>query len=172
MQDPCGTWDLVSWPGIKPRPPALTVWSLSHCTTSKVPENRILSWVSFQNLGSLIIFITPNKCAGRHIVLCTELFFICFYIVFVWTFIWHLSPAEYQTQNVQSINVLAGHFRLCCFIFLEVFIGFVTILFYVLVLWSGGMWDPSSLTRDRTRTPCIGSQSLNHWTARESPVLL
>ena len=29
------------------------------------------------------------------------------------------------------------------------------------------MWDLSSLTRDQTHTPCIGRQSLNHWTARE-----
>ena len=53
----------------------------------------------------------------------------------------------------------------------KVFIEFVTILllFYVLVFWSRGMWDLSSPTRDRTRTPCIGRQSLNHWTAREVP---
>ena len=49
----------------------------------------------------------------------------------------------------------------------KVFTEFVTILllFYVLVFWPGGMWDLSSPTRDRTRTPCIGRQSLNHWTA-------
>ena len=29
------------------------------------------------------------------------------------------------------------------------------------------MWDLSSPTRDRTLTPCIGRQSLNHWTAGE-----
>ena len=29
------------------------------------------------------------------------------------------------------------------------------------------MWDLSSLTRDRTRVPCIGRQILNHWTTRE-----
>ena len=28
------------------------------------------------------------------------------------------------------------------------------------------MWDLSSPTRERTLTPCIGRQSLNHWTAR------
>ena len=28
-------------------------------------------------------------------------------------------------------------------------------------------WDHSSLTRDQTHTPCIGRQSLNHWTIRE-----
>ena len=33
----CGMWDLVPWPGIKPRPPALGAWSLSHWTTREVP---------------------------------------------------------------------------------------------------------------------------------------
>ena len=31
------------------------------------------------------------------------------------------------------------------------------------------MWDLSSLTRDQTRIPCIGRQSLNLWTAGEVP---
>ena len=31
----CSLWDLVSWPGIKPRPPALGAQSLSHGTTGK-----------------------------------------------------------------------------------------------------------------------------------------
>ena len=54
---------------------------------------------------------------------------------------------------------------------LKSFIEFVTILllFYVLVFWPWGMWDLNSLTRDPTRTPCIGRRSLNHWTAREVP---
>ena len=51
----------------------------------------------------------------------------------------------------------------------KVFIEFVTILllFYVWVFWLRGMWDPSSPTRDQTRTPCIGRLSLNYWTTRE-----
>ena len=51
----------------------------------------------------------------------------------------------------------------------KVFIEFVTILvlFYVLVFWPRGMWNLSSRTRDQTRTPCIGRQSLNQWTIRE-----
>ena len=55
----------------------------------------------------------------------------------------------------------------------RVFIEFVTILllFHVLVFWLRGMWDLSSPTRDRTCTPCIGRRSLNHWTAREVPLL-
>ena len=53
----------------------------------------------------------------------------------------------------------------------KVFTEFVTILllFYVLVFWLWGMWDPSSLTRDRTCTPCTGRQSLTHWFTREVP---
>ena len=53
----------------------------------------------------------------------------------------------------------------------KVFIEFVTILllFYVSVFWPRGTWDLSSLTGDGTRIPCIGRQSLNHWTASEVP---
>ena len=36
--------------------------------------------------------------------------------------------------------------------------------------WPQGMWDIRSLTRDWTCTPCIGRQSLNHWTSRKVPV--
>ena len=58
--------------------------------------------------------------------------------------------------------------------FFKVFMEFVTILllFHVLVVWLQGMWDLSSLTRDQTCTPCIGRQTLNHWTMREVPSLL
>ena len=35
-----------------------------------------------------------------------------------------------------------------------------------------GMWDLSSLTRDRTHVPCIGRRILNHWTTREVPELI
>lgn len=38
-----------------------------------------------------------------------------------------------------------------------------------MVFWPRGMWDLSFLTRDRTCTPCIGRQNLNHWTVREVP---
>ena len=32
----CSTWDLVLWPGIKPRPPALGVQNFSHRTTREI----------------------------------------------------------------------------------------------------------------------------------------
>ena len=34
----CSMWDLVPWSGIKPRSPALGVWSLNHWTTREVPH--------------------------------------------------------------------------------------------------------------------------------------
>ena len=34
--DVCSMCDLVPWPGIEPRPPALGAWSLSHWTTGEV----------------------------------------------------------------------------------------------------------------------------------------
>ena len=69
-----------------------------------------------------------------------------------------------------SICIVSLYSSVCLFVF-SVFIEFVTILllFYVLIFGPRGMWDLSSWTRDRTRTPCIGRQSLNHWTAREVP---
>ena len=35
--------------------------------------------------------------------------------------------------------------------------------------WTQELWYLSSLTRDRTRFPCIRRQILNHWTTREIP---
>ena len=37
------------------------------------------------------------------------------------------------------------------------------------LFWLRGMWDLSSPTRDRTHTPCLRRQSLNHRTTREVP---
>ena len=58
----------------------------------------------------------------------------------------------------QSLDVYI-YFCCCCFL----------CFFFLLVFWPWGMWDLSSPTRDRTRIPCTGRRSLNHWTARELP---
>ena len=73
-------------------------------------------------------------------------------------------------ENRYSVGFFFKFFFLMWTIFKD-FIAFVTILllFYVLVFWPQGMWDPSSPTRDRTRIPCIGRRSLNHWTSKEVP---
>ena len=44
-------------------------------------------------------------------------------------------------------------------------------VFTFLVFRLPGIWDPGSLTRNQTRTPCVGRQSLNHGTAREVPLI-
>ena len=51
------------------------------------------------------------------------------------------------------------------------FIKFLTVLslLFVLVFWPPSMWDLSFLTRGQTHTPCIGRQSLTHWTTKEVP---
>ena len=49
-----GVWVIVPWPATGPRPPALGVQSLSHCTTSRVPA------FSFQFLGTCIFFSTER----------------------------------------------------------------------------------------------------------------
>ena len=40
---------------------------------------------------------------------------------------------------------------------------------FLLLFWPQGLWDLSSLTRDRTSTPCIRKWNLNHWTTRQVP---
>ena len=45
---------------------------------------------------------------------------------------------------------------------------FVDVQFFFLAA-PCSMWDLSSPSRDRTRAPCMGARSLNHWTAREVP---
>ena len=59
----CSLWDPVPWPWIEPRPPALGVQSLSHCTTKEVPGhlNNIQSsnpwiWMSFYLFVFSLIF--------------------------------------------------------------------------------------------------------------------
>ena len=39
----CGIWDIVPWPGVKPRSPALGLWSLSHQTTREA-SCSLLGW--------------------------------------------------------------------------------------------------------------------------------
>ena len=40
-------WDLVPWPGIEPRPPALGAWNLNHCATREVPFCPFFNQIGF-----------------------------------------------------------------------------------------------------------------------------
>ena len=55
----CGMWDLVSWSGIEPRPPALGTWSLSHWTTREIPG--VSSW-SDKNVLKLLVVMGAHLC--------------------------------------------------------------------------------------------------------------
>ena len=50
-------WDLILWPGIKPKSPILGAWSLSHWTTRKVLA--IISWCV------LSLLVRSERCHNR-----------------------------------------------------------------------------------------------------------
>ena len=91
----------------------------------------------------------------------------------------HISSPPLLNILVQCLTDASIHKLLPClsfsmWIIFKVFIEFVTILllFYGFgFFWLPYMQDLSSPTRDQTHTPCFGSQSLNHWTSREIPLL-
>ena len=61
----CSMWDLFPCPGIKPGPPALGVWSLSHWTTREVPlsilfDAMVNGIVSVISLSDLLLFVYRN----------------------------------------------------------------------------------------------------------------
>ena len=49
----CGMWNLVSWPGIKPRPPAFGTQSFTHWITKEVP--KIVFW-KYSTIKSFFFF--------------------------------------------------------------------------------------------------------------------
>ena len=69
----CSMWDLVSWPGIEPRPPALGVWSLSCWTTREVPQFPLLTFLPY--FSWLVLTLTSLAPASYKNV--TQLMFTC-----------------------------------------------------------------------------------------------
>ena len=54
----CSIWDLVPWPGIEPRSPALGVWSLSQWSTREVPVFILKSvWSNMSITTPVFLFI-------------------------------------------------------------------------------------------------------------------
>ena len=58
----CSMWDLVPWPGIKPRPPALGAQSLGHWTTREVSPWPVLfqldpcHWIIWKKILEIMAF--------------------------------------------------------------------------------------------------------------------
>ena len=50
----CSMWDLIPWPGIKPRPPTLGASGISHWTTREVP--LLIFWIYFFFLFFFFVF--------------------------------------------------------------------------------------------------------------------
>ena len=75
-----------------------------------------------------------------------------------------------------SVSILLGSFFLKVFLMqttFKVFIEFVTILLLLYIwVWGHETWEIlAPPTRDLTCTPCFESQSLNHCTTKEVPLL-
>ena len=62
----CSMWDLVPWPGMEPKPPALGARSLSHWITRKVFRIIFNSFIIFNHTEDLIFY---------HLIFCFPLFF-------------------------------------------------------------------------------------------------
>ena len=89
---PCGTWDLVPWPRMEHRPPALGVGgqSPSHWTTRKVPV--LFFWIATQLLG--------------HKNLLHSLGLPTLFIYFIWACRISVYPPEIEPQ-VPAVRVLS-----------------------------------------------------------------
>ena len=96
----CGVWDLVPWPGIEPRPPALGAWSLSRCTTREVPGPCIYLF--------LLNCILPNLCYW-------DLDFFFFFWTKKYPFALRLLPVSDLLSKIASMCCVSAHDRsLCC----------------------------------------------------------
>ena len=86
-----------------------------------------------------------------------------------------LRLLHWQVDSLPLVTPRCANFlkRFCkkCELFLKslLSLSWIASFFVFLFFWPWGMWDLSSPTRDRTCTPCIEMQSLNHWTTKEVP---
>ena len=62
----CTMWDLVPWPGIKPRSPASGGWSLSRWTSREVPTTSLNLTLLFRWIVSLIKCQTLYKTSHSN----------------------------------------------------------------------------------------------------------
>ena len=65
-----GMWYLVPWPGIKPGPPTLRVWSLNHWTTREVPNLSCFKSLRFSDIWycSITYHNQRHHCFGKYVI--------------------------------------------------------------------------------------------------------
>ena len=119
----------------------------------KAPSSRVLS---FQ--------VTPVRMGvgSRHLQLTIQFFITESTCLYIHLTLYHLVANFFKELFLcrpffkkSSLNFLL---RYCSYFMFWCLFGF---------FWPWGMWDPSSLTRGGTHSPCTGRRSLNHWTRRE-----
>ena len=170
-----------------------TAWCFNLRASESLPTLALGKW-----LPSQILPILVSLCTSRIVRLVVELNEVLVAIV-SWLAVQSLekifldfSLSLNHFPLLRLILVLTYHlipreslfflFCLCPFFPLGFFFFFVK-MFFMSLYWicyniacfmllfflPEGMWDLSSPTRDRTCIPCIGKQSLNHWTTSEVP---
>ena len=111
------------------------------------PSGRNLRWEDKSNVNRSV----PRKD-----------FTLLFGVLFVSLLIWFVFDVDH------FFKVLLNLLQYCFFYGFSVWVFCLFVCFCVFFL-PQGMWGLSSRTRDQACTPCIGKQSLLHWTTREVP---
>ena len=99
----CGVWDLVSWPGVEPRPPTLGAQSLSHWSPREVPRFFIvyffMLWIfltiiySHQHYTGLIFLHNIFQFSSVQLLNCVRFF------VTPWTAVYQASLSITNSQS-------------------------------------------------------------------------
>ena len=84
------------------------------------------------------------------------------------------SPCAPYVSSLGHLSSFSLFFVLKIFLIWTIFKVFIDLLphcfFFVFrFFWLRAVWDPGSLTRPWTHTPCTGRWILNHWTSRGLP---
>ena len=130
-------------------------------------------------LGQSLIYLLPTHSPCQD-----DIFFCCCYCLKSWKYfgpkyyleIWLTwLSLQWVGNSAQRVNeeltplLIKDFFFVWWGPFLKSLLNFSQccsyFMFWIFGLW--GRWDLSTLTRDRTLTPCVGRQSPNHWTTRE-----
>ena len=85
----CGSiWDLVPWPGVKPKSPALEVQGLIHYTLRGVPSNSVIS--AFLSVISFLLFPLHFCCFLSYfpIWISSLVIFILAYLIKIYLRLW------------------------------------------------------------------------------------
>ena len=110
----CDMWDLVSWPGIKPRSPKLGAQSPIHWTTRDVP---LLLWSNkdpvqlFLLLYSVVLSFPSVSTLFLVALYCPHLFWVYFFPVFLSVHI--LSPIIVSSSLSRILVFLLCVFQRC-----------------------------------------------------------